>query len=136
MKSLILTIGLPRSGKSTWANKQNCPVINRDQIRMVYHGNAYIEELESDITIIENYLVREVFMNNDKVIIDATHMTKKRRIAWDQKDNVWDEVHLKIFPVTKIECIRRATNDNKSYLIPVIERMYEETDVDEIRNAG
>lgn len=44
MKKLILTIGLPRSGKSTWAKQQGCPVVNPDSIRLALHGKAYIQE--------------------------------------------------------------------------------------------
>ena len=33
-KKLIMTIGLPRSGKSTWARTQACPIVNQDSIKL------------------------------------------------------------------------------------------------------
>jgi predicted kinase len=34
MQQLILTVGLPRSGKTTWAKQQGVPMVNRDAIRL------------------------------------------------------------------------------------------------------
>ncbi len=33
MNRLILTVGLPRSGKTTWALEQGWPIVNPDSIR-------------------------------------------------------------------------------------------------------
>jgi len=38
MKILILTVGLPRSGKSTWAAKKGFPIVSPDAIRLAMHG--------------------------------------------------------------------------------------------------
>ncbi|KKK82651.1 hypothetical protein LCGC14_2801230, partial [marine sediment metagenome] len=46
MKKLILTVGLPRSGKSTWARKQGHPIVNPDSIRLALYGEPFIEEAE------------------------------------------------------------------------------------------
>ena len=52
MKTLILTVGLPRSGKSTWALQQGHPVVNRDGIRKALHGEVYLQPAEDMVTTI------------------------------------------------------------------------------------
>lgn len=125
-KQVILTVGLPRSGKSTWAKKQGLPIVNRDSIRLAFHGQAYIQECEDMITIIEDCMVRALFLaGHDKVIIDACHTTQKRRDRWRSEE--W-EIKRVLFNSNKEECIRRAKISNRLDLIPVIERMSEQID--------
>ncbi|GAF94425.1 unnamed protein product, partial [marine sediment metagenome] len=61
-KKLILTVGLPRSGKTTWARKQGIPMVNPDSIRLALHGKAFIEEAEPMIWTIAKYMVRALFI--------------------------------------------------------------------------
>ena len=37
-EDLIVMVGLPRSGKTTWARKQGYPIVNPDSIRLAFHG--------------------------------------------------------------------------------------------------
>ena len=60
-KTLILTVGLPRSGKSTWAAQTGWPIVNRDAIRLALHGQAYIQDAEDMVTAIETYMVKALF---------------------------------------------------------------------------
>jgi predicted kinase len=126
MKTLILTIGLPRSGKSTWAKKTGFPIVNRDAIRLALHGQPFILEAEPMVTAIEDYMVKSLFLAGNKVVIvDATHMKRKYIERWIKED--W-ETKVKIFDTPKEECIQRAYRTDKSYLIPIIEKMTEERD--------
>jgi predicted kinase len=121
MKTLILTVGLPRSGKSTWAHNQGCPVVNRDAIRLALHGQPFILDAEPMITAIEEYMVKSLFLaGHNEVIVDATHLKQKYVDRW--KSENW-ETELKLFHVTKEICIQRAKADNREDLIPIIERM-------------
>jgi predicted kinase len=127
MNTLILMAGLPRSGKSTWAKKQKYPIVNRDSIRLALHGQRYVAEAESFVTAIEDIIVKALFLaGHDTVIVDATHMTAERRKRW--YSGPWN-TELKIIPTTKSECIKRALQENDDVIIPVIERMAEETDI-------
>ena len=84
---VILTIGIPLSGKSTWVNK-NIPddvrVISRDNIIMELsdtddYNEAYKKVDEKKV----NKILYESFLDSNKkrqsVIIDMTFMTSKRR---------------------------------------------------------
>jgi len=125
MKTLILTIGLPQSGKSTWAQKQGHPIVNRDSIRLAFHGHAYIQESEPVISVFEEYMVKSLFIaGHDTVIVDATHLRPEYIERW-QKSKLW-EVQFEYFTGVPVEeCIRRARENGREELIPVIKRMSE-----------
>jgi len=121
MNTLILTVGLPRSGKSTWAKRIGLPIVNRDAIRLALHGQPFILEAESMVTAIEDYMVKSLFLaGHETIIVDATHLNMKYIERWQNKE--WD-VKFKVFSVSKAECIQRAIHDDKEYLIPIIEEM-------------
>ena len=128
-KTIILTCGLPRSGKSTWSIEQSYPVVNRDSIRLALYNQPYIQEMESFVSNIEEVMVKSLFNAGHKIIIiDATHLKQKYIDYWNNKYNVF----IKYF-FTKIEiCKERAINTNKEYLISVIDRMINECDITEI----
>ena len=50
-KLLILTVGLPQSGKSTWsrqyAKEKGIPHVNPDSIRMSFYGHPFIRKAEA-----------------------------------------------------------------------------------------
>ena len=124
---LILTIGLPRSGKSTWAKKQKYPIVNPDSIRLDIHGKPYIKRTEPMVWAVAKYMVEALFLaGHDNVIVDATNTTVKRREFW--KEDLW-ELEYVYFNISKDECIVRAHHTGREDLILVIERMAEQMDI-------
>lgn len=120
-KTLILTMGLPRSGKSTWARSKGFPIVNPDAVRLALHGQAFIPEAEKMVWTVTHYMVRALFeAGHDFVILDATNTTRKRRDAW--KSDEWTRKY-RTFSVDRDECIRRARAMHREDLVPVIERM-------------
>ncbi len=119
MNILKMTVGLPRSGKSTWAKQQNIPIVNPDSIRLALHGQRFLPEAESMVWAIAKYMVKSLFLaGHNTVILDATNITKSRRDAWKSKDWVRSFV---VFDVSKEECLKRAQNDCE--ILPIIEKM-------------
>jgi predicted kinase len=130
MKKLIMTVGLPRSGKSTWAKKQNLPIVNPDAIRLSVHGQPFLKEAESLVWTIAKYMTKSLFLaGHERIILDATNLTKKRRKEWE--DDMW-EIEYKYFNTSPEECKRRALNTDKAYLLPVIDRMIESAELEGI----
>jgi predicted kinase len=126
-KLLILTVGLPRSGKSTWVDSafpdKNCPIVSPDSIRLALHGQEFISEAEPFVWAIAKVMVRALFISgHSTVIIDATNTTRERRSFWRSKS--WNR-NYEIFDTPKEECIERARNGGKEFLVPIIERMAE-----------
>lgn len=124
-KLLIITVGLPRSGKSTWAQGTGHPIVNRDAIRLSLHGQPYAAAAEGMVTTIEELMVKALFLaGHSTVIVDATHTTVERRHRWIRTAGL-NEWHFseKMFETPSHVCIARAKAGNREELIPVIERM-------------
>lgn len=133
MNKLILTVGLPRSGKSTWSLMQGLPVVNPDSIRLALHGTDYIKEAEPMVWVLAKYMVRSLFFaGHETVILDATNTSKERRDFWISSE--W-ETELKIFKTKSDECIRRAKECGKENLVPVIISMENKSDFWELNDG-
>lgn len=132
MKKLILMVGLPRSGKSTWARKQNHPIVCKDAIRLALHGQRFLPEAEEFVDALATYMVKSLFLaGHETVIVDECHNTEKRRKRW-LNDN-W-QIEYKIIPTIEEECIKRALEEKDVEIIPVIQRMYQENDIHLIKD--
>ena len=126
MNKLILTVGLPRSGKTTWALKQGYPIVNPDGIRLALHGKPFISSAEPFVWAIAKCMVRALFnAGHETIILDATNTTTKRRDEWINDD--W-ELDIYVIPTPKSVCLERTLNPE---LFLVIERMAENWDLDE-----
>lgn len=127
---LIVMVGLPCSGKSTWARQQDYPIVCPDSIRLALHGEPFIKTAEPIIWAITEIMVRSLFLSGHQIVIlDACNITRKRRDMWQSEK--WD-IFFKLIDTSKLTCIDRA----KDELIPVIERMainFDALDEEELR---
>lgn len=118
---LILTVGLPRSGKSTWSREQGVPIVNPDSIRLAIHGQAYRREAEPLVWAVAHTMVESLFIaGHTRVILDATSGQSARRAEW--KSSCWTRQY-QVFDTSAEECIKRALAGGRNYLVPVIEKM-------------
>lgn len=128
MKTLILTVGLPQSGKSTWARQQGHPIVNPDSIRLSLHGQPFIGLAEPFVWAVAKCMVRSLFeAGHETVILDATNTTRKRRDEW--KSSSWQREFQEFDAVSPL-CIERARKtardeEHATGLIGAIERMAE-----------
>lgn len=128
-KTLVLCVGLPRSGKSTWARLQECPIVNPDSIRLALHGKPFIPEAEQFVWAIAKTMVRSLFLaGHDRVVVDATNTTRKRRDDW--KSSQWDREYIE-FPKDVTLCKNRAEEtcedlEHLMGLLDAIDRMNNE----------
>ena len=126
MGTLICTVGLPRSGKSSWAREQGAPIVNPDSIRLAIHGQAFISEAEPFVWATAKYMVKALFLaGHETVIVDATNTTRKRRDDWIGD---WS-LRFKVFPATVAECLERVGTyepDIQDVMKRVIARMGEQ----------
>jgi predicted kinase len=120
-RRLVMTVGLPRSGKSTWARQDGSPIVNPDAIRLSLHGAAWRAEAEPMVWAVAKLMVAALFeAGHDEVILDATNTTRARRDEWE--DRRWRRVYMP-FDTPKEVCLARALAAEKPDLLPVIERM-------------
>jgi len=123
-KALICTVGLPRSGKSTWARRQRFPIVNPDSVRLSIHGTPFVASAEPLVWAIVKVMVSSLFeAGHNYVILDATCINKQSRIQW--MSSQW-KTYFKVITEPVNVCIERARKDGREDLIPVIERMYDQ----------
>ncbi len=123
--TLIVMMGLPRSGKSTYAFEEskmfNAPVVNPDSIRLAMYGQAYIRSMEPYVWAVALTMVEALFLAGHKcVIVDATNINRKSRDKW-QSDK-WVTLFKHIDTPSEV-CLQRAKDGKRDDLLPVIERM-------------
>lgn len=83
---LILTIGLPGSGKSTLIQKLDLPstfiIITPDQIRFNQFSVTFDERIEPQIWMIVRALMEGHFKLGRSVYLDSTNLANHRRKEW------------------------------------------------------
>jgi predicted kinase len=82
---VILLIGLPGSGKSTWAAQQNHVVLSSDQMRFVLCGDETNQTIHAQVFAALRYLLRErLKLRQEATIIDATNLRRRDRRQFRQ----------------------------------------------------
>lgn len=125
---LVVTVGLPQSGKSTWAHGRINPCVNPDAIRLAIHGQPYISSAEPYVWATAQTMVKALFLAGHRcVILDATNTTAKRREMW--RSNDWNTRYV-LFDTPVDVCIERASASawdeaHEEGLIAAIKRMHE-----------
>lgn len=118
----ILTIGIPCSGKSTWAEKfckeNDYREINRDNLRMeLFNLESYNDYKmnrfnESVVTDKVNDLIQESTRNKQNIVISDTNLNEKYRNALVKKlEDLGYDVELKVFDVEFFDALKR--NDKR-----------------------
>lgn len=131
LQTVLLTVGLPASGKSTYAKElittnKNWARVNRDDLRsMVFNGFNRKKEktiVKSEMELAELYLSKGM-----NVVVDDTNLNPKVRDSWKAFcDEHGVEFKIKIFDTSLRECIRRDVLRQNSVGEDVIRRMWNE----------
>lgn len=114
---LVLTIGIPGSGKSTWIKQFNqknynkYTIVSPDQIRKELTGNISDQSQNAKVMGISKKIARETLESGKSVLLDATNVDTSNR-----KDFVADmpkgiKLRAKIFYVDPQEAKRRIRKD-------------------------
>lgn len=115
-QTLIILLGLPGSGKSTWASAwraedpQRRLVVNRDTLRYEmfgqYHGLT--DEQEDAITAAEADLASRALGAGQSIAVDATNLKQEYRDVWIALANRHGVRHEIVAIATPLaECLRR-----------------------------
>lgn len=113
---LIYTIGLPGSGKSTWAEAQrqadpdNVRIVNKDDIRATF-GTSFFRGDEAAVHAISRAAIRGFLKNGHTVICSDLNLTEKgRREIRDLADEMKVWAHAVDFRHVDVElCVERNT---------------------------
>jgi len=112
MTRLLITRGLPASGKTTFARKlqPNVVRVNRDDLRRMLHGRRlFTQHAEGQVTHIQRAAVESLLRAHADVIVDDTNLRAKTVREWAElaaRFGASFEVH-DFTDVPVQECIRR-----------------------------
>lgn len=88
--NIILTRGLPASGKTTWTKdvamrNPNSVRVSRDDIRSQLYPGADYQDIDEDlITEVETATARAALRNGKTVIVDAMHLQQRYINRWQR----------------------------------------------------
>ncbi|MEM9153329.1 MAG: AAA family ATPase [Cyanobacteria bacterium P01_F01_bin.3] len=132
MKRVVMTVGLPASGKSTWAkelitNEAGRWVrVNKDLLREMCHNSKHSKSNEKFIVRLRNLIILEALEAGKHVVIDDTNLHPKhiRTVTELVKGQAKVEVNNSFLQVPVKECIRRDLQRQDSVGKDVIMQMY------------
>ena len=114
-------VGLPRSGKSTYARalqETGWVRVEPDAFRVALHGHAYVSAAEGIVWAAAELAVRALLVSGHAVVIDATNTTRHRRAGWlriSRDLSVPAEAFVMDTPLE--ECLER--NETRRHRVPV-----------------
>ena len=127
MTKLTLLVGIPGSGKTTYANKhkdKNEVILSSDLIRKELFGSEYSQENNELVFDTLYSRARENLINGTNVIIDATNINSYYRHATLKHFEDLDIERVAIvFEVPKNVCVKRDSKRSRTVGEKVIDKM-------------
>lgn len=132
-RTMIITRGIPASGKTTWAKQwvSEAPYgervnVNRDDIRkMMGFGQVGTNEQEDSVTTIQNSMIHAVMSDGKDIVISDTNMRRKNIARFAEMGIVAGyEVKVKDFPIDFDTAVARDKNREDSVGEDVIRKFH------------
>ena len=129
MKTLVCTVGLPRSGKTTWALSTPFPVIHPPTIRQFIQGKT-LEPIDSLVWSILITTVNYLFnAGHNCIVVDGCHTTYRERVFW--RNYSWT-TRFMVMRVGENICLSRTEDPKVKDFISKLARNYEPLCEDEL----
>lgn len=115
---LVLLVGLPGSGKSTWARRQGTAVVSTDEIRWMLADDATNQLIHSAVFATVRFLLRRrLELRRPVTYLDATNSTRHERRAYIRLGQMYDaDVEAMYFDTPAEVCKER--NRNRERVVP------------------
>ena len=131
MANLIFTVGLPRSGKSTFA-KRMCKseydpitLVSADDIRLELYGHRFFPGGEGMVHATKDLMIRSLLRSGNRVLDDCTNTSRASLLSIFRIDKDAEAI---IFMADPNVCKERAFLCDQCDLVEhgVIDRMYQQ----------
>lgn len=108
MTTLYVTMGLPASGKSTWAKSVDALRWNNDDMRKMMTGASFVKKIDGFINTARDTFVASALAGGKDVVVDNTnlnpiHSRKLARIAQEHHATF----SIKVFDAPVSVCVDR-----------------------------
>jgi predicted kinase len=119
---IVLLVGLPGSGKSTWVQSNVKPaisgVLSSDRVRQLLVDDATNQNIHARVFRVMRTLLKDrLELRRPVTYIDATNLTPKERRPYIKLAELFDgEVEAVFFDVPAEECMRR--NRGRERIVP------------------
>ena len=124
--TVYIMVGLPRSGKSTYAKRYKglYAIVSADQLRYLVYGQRFWGPGEDTMWAIRKIVLKMLMEQGIDIVIDETNTTvSRRKPIVDLAREYGYFVEAVVIDTPKETCIERARADGDDSLIPIIERM-------------
>jgi len=128
-KRIFITVGLPRSGKSTLRRivmnrNQGIVLISADQLRFQLYGCRWYDEGENFMWSINEHFLKILLQNGNYIFVDETNVyeyARKKIIKLAKKYNY--KIYCFHIDTSKELCIERAKKNNDLQMVETINKM-------------
>ena len=118
MCRIVITVGLPGSGKSTYLKRRGVNAISSDEIRHLIADDSEDQSVHAQVFATIRYLIRQrIAAGRVVTYVDATHLTRWERRPYVRLARKYGcEVEAIFFDVPVETCVRR--NRRRGRVVP------------------
>ncbi|MGH9720564.1 MAG: AAA family ATPase [Bryobacteraceae bacterium] len=112
---IIITVGLPGSGKSTWLESRTAAPISSDSIRQLLADDATDQTIHARVFATMRFLLRHrLAIGRPVTYVDATHLTPEERAPYIRIAHAYGcEIEAVFFDVSPEVCRERNAHRNR-----------------------
>lgn len=129
---LLILVGVPASGKSTWSKRYvidnpNWVRVSRDDFREMLKSSPMCEnKIEEMISSLVNSTIEHSFSKKMNVIVDATNLNLKYINAFIDRFNTVANINFRIFDISLKKAIEYDSNRIRPVGETIINRFYKQ----------